>query len=172
MSFLFISLAIVGLLGFHMHKRAGMKDDFTLLLVLALAGALCACSKAEPTVPTGHVDYGVTTDAGYMYLQVDVHGDEAVRELTLTWDAPITAYDMTDLCVQVQPKGGGIAYTWFCLPDGEHNSCLLQDPGTTPLTEGTYTMTLEFKLHRSVRAEDAALDHWMTPKLLSCKVSK
>lgn len=172
MSILFISLLIVGLFGFHLHRRAGLKDDFSLLFMVVVALALAACSKAEPHTLSGHVDYGVSYDHGYMLLDVDVQGDEAVRELTLTWDAPITSSDMVDLCVQVQPQGEGIAYTWFYLPDSEHNRCLLQDPGTTPLTTGKYTMTLEFKLHRSVLADEAALDHWVTPKLLSCKVSK
>lgn len=175
MSVLFICLSIfaLALLWARMERSTKEHISWATLTLMVMGLALCACSKGEPaTTPasTPGVHWGVSYDRGYVFLEVEVRGDDHASKLELTVDKQVGNLDLVDNCVQVTSVSTGEVFTWFCAADAEHSTLLLMDPGTTPLTQGKYVLPIEFTLHRDM--EDSSKDYWSTPKVTACKLLK
>lgn len=154
-------------------EKCSLREVTSLTIVLlAMLFALCGCSQGDAT-PTTKVDaptvqWGVSYDRGYMFLEVEIVGDVHASQLLLSLDRQAGNSDLVDNCVHVTSVRSGEVFTWFAAADAEHSTILLVDPGTTPLTKGKYVLPLEFRLHRDM--EDSSKDKWMTPKVTACKV--
>ena len=173
MSFLFVTLLVFGLVVLIVQRARGIKDYAIISVVLILCLALAACSDSSSAAPTpthsmGSVHYGTSYNQGHLYLEVDVRGDDQVKELTLTFDREVGNYDMVDACVLVTSQGEGTSYVWFAAMDGYRGIIRYTGKGTE-LTKGKYILDLEYRLHRDI--QDPAKDYWTTPKVLTCKVT-
>lgn len=165
---LFAGLAVMALAYTWVRFRTGVKDDMIVVILCAMALALAACGNSAPApAPTHGVDYGVDYSPQHVHVTLHVKGSEQVRELTLRWDRELNVMDYPETCISMEREGQPLSETWLAFPHG--SECVLRDPGTSPLTEGTYTFSIRFGVRRHI--SEPALDMDMTPTLQGVSVT-
>lgn len=134
----------------------------TLMLVL-LTPLLCACSKGDAAVAAPSVHWGASYAPGYVFLEVDVRGDDHVSGLTLVYDREVSDVHYVDQCIAVQTPGS-LGSTWAASPMG--GTCTLSTAGD-PLLQGRHTFVIPFYVRR-VHVGDEVVDY--TPVVTDCRV--